>query len=167
MSAVLNDPTPMPTYTPWPTYTPYPTPAPTSTPVPAVVGVDVPLKTEGMSLTLDQVVRSESYNYNYVDPTTGNPMIQTFTAESSQDRVLVVIFKGTGQIQNVWPWPTNPITKTASIEDNRGRLDYLWSSINDPQTGDVELIFVVDAAAVGYTLTFPDGQTIDLSPFLK
>lgn len=121
---------------------------------------------EAMSLTLDQVVLTDAFKYNWIDPTTNESMITTFGPDEATDTVLALIFVGQGAIKNVFDWPNNPIETAVTATDNNGRFDYLWYSINNPDTGDVELLFIVDESAKRFYITFPDGQILDLASFL-
>lgn len=155
--------TPQPTFTPMPTFTPLPTftPIPTATEVPSILGVDVPLEFDNVSMYFKEVFLTAEYNFPYTE--NGVSKTMTFTPNDSNDRVLVIIFDAKGSIANANDWPQNQNVWTTN--DNN-RKDQLWYSITNTTTGLVEFLFIVDSKG-NHVLNFSDGQTIDLATFLK
>lgn len=165
--ALFSTPTPAPTNTPLPTSTPLPTntPLPTSTPIPLTVGVDTPLKIDGMQLTVDQVILTDKYTFDYLDEN-GVTQWVDLTANDPSDQILAIIFKATGQIQNTADWHDITDSTYVHILDESNRRDDLWISLWNKDNDTIQLIFVAYGSSSEYTLYFPDGQTIDLTPFL-
>lgn len=160
--------TPAPTSTPLPTSTPIPSPTPTPTPTPTPLplpGVEVPLEIENMFLLVKDVVLTDKYVMPFVDEK-GKLQTATLTAKDPKDRVFVIIFEATGQLQNIVAWHKLPKTETVSVKDNTGRRNILWVSVYNFGKEEIQLAFIVDGMAQSLVLTFHDGQMIDLTPFL-
>lgn len=154
--------TPLPTYTPQPTFTPLPTftpvPTNTATPVPQVPGVDIPLEFQTASFTVTKVTFATSWNYDG----------ETRYPKNQGDTFLAVHFDVTGDLFSVtFPINTENSEITFHMRDNKGRVDQ-WNKFEPNDDGSKLIaLFVVDGTAKDYIFTFPDGQEIDLAPFLK
>lgn len=160
ISFACSSATPAPTLTPAPTNTPIPpttTPTPTATPEP-ILGVDIPVRYTGASFQVSKVdfvgewvIDGEAYY-----PTTPGDIFMGIT------------FDVTGDLFNVpVPPESEDFERTFHVEDSFGRVDQ-WSRLEPSEDGtSLVIMFVVDSSARGYIFSFPNGQEIDLAPFLK
>jgi hypothetical protein len=77
---------------------------------------------------------------------------------------MIIYFGYVGNLDLVTLPNTENAELTFHIRDSNGRVDQ-WTRF-EPKPDKLIAIFVVNGSAQNYFFTFPDGQEIELAPFL-
>jgi hypothetical protein len=164
--AAMPTATPLPTDTPEPTQTPQPTatPEPTATVEPSatvqssVLGVDDFVFYDGMNMKIYSAYKLEKITTKDGDIFPSNPSLI----------FLIVDFDALGDFDKIAAWSNEPnVNKMMRVRDSFGNIIIWKIDVFDKTINALSFAFEVPKDSTSFTLYFPEGTQVDLSPFLK